>query len=323
MMAPMLPEKPDMETLPELVDDLDTAEISDAPTMLQAGVTWAESQGTTMPRQRTKVPGKRDVPRDALKFEPCRKCAGSGSYWRISSRGRRCFECNGTGNGLSLEPKTVRARERAKEREQTAIQGRIADAAAFRAAHPDIAAWWLANSNFEFARSTSAALDTHGSLTPGQLAGVRKCIDGQAERDALRAAERKAREVSMAGAGFDKLLGAFATAQRSGLKHPALVFERVCFKPAKKYPGSLYVTSGKSYDSAYYGRVDAQGKFSPMGGVSADLVAEVVAIGADPFGQAVAHGKRTGNCCCCGRGLTNAESIELGIGPICRDRWGL
>lgn len=34
--------------------------------------------------------------------------------------------------------------------------------------------------------------------------------------------------------------------------------------------------------------------------------------------EAVAFGKQFGFCCVCGRLLTNALSIELGIGPICR-----
>ena len=32
---------------------------------------------------------------------------------------------------------------------------------------------------------------------------------------------------------------------------------------------------------------------------------------------------KTGNCSCCGRHLENKESVELGIGPICRSKWGL
>jgi hypothetical protein len=37
--------------------------------------------------------------------------------------------------------------------------------------------------------------------------------------------------------------------------------------------------------------------------------------------DAQAFGKLYGWCCCCGRRLTNEESIELGIGPICRSKW--
>jgi hypothetical protein len=36
----------------------------------------------------------------------------------------------------------------------------------------------------------------------------------------------------------------------------------------------------------------------------------------------VAYGKRTGACSCCGRELTNGESIDRGIGPICAEKYG-
>ena len=36
--------------------------------------------------------------------------------------------------------------------------------------------------------------------------------------------------------------------------------------------------------------------------------------------QAKQYGKSTGVCVCCGRTLTNPDSIELGIGPICRSK---
>lgn len=33
--------------------------------------------------------------------------------------------------------------------------------------------------------------------------------------------------------------------------------------------------------------------------------------------------QHAGRCCCCGRELTNPESIDLGIGPECREKVGL
>lgn len=36
-----------------------------------------------------------------------------------------------------------------------------------------------------------------------------------------------------------------------------------------------------------------------------------------PEGYSIQH---EGKCCCCGRALTDPESIELGIGPICREK---
>jgi hypothetical protein len=42
-----------------------------------------------------------------------------------------------------------------------------------------------------------------------------------------------------------------------------------------------------------------------------------------PLAQAVASGHATGNCCFCGRDLSDARSVARGYGPICADRLGL
>lgn len=45
----------------------------------------------------------------------------------------------------------------------------------------------------------------------------------------------------------------------------------------------------------------------------------------DPYAAATAYGLQTGvcSCCsCCGRELTNKLSVELGIGPVCREKFG-
>lgn len=38
--------------------------------------------------------------------------------------------------------------------------------------------------------------------------------------------------------------------------------------------------------------------------------------------EAVKYGRETGICSCCGRTLTNSISKALGIGPICREKFG-
>ena len=51
------------------------------------------------------------------------------------------------------------------------------------------------------------------------------------------------------------------------------------------------------------------------------LTALLVAIEKDPEAAAVLHGKASGNCSVCGRDLTDPESIERGIGPICAGKY--
>ena len=103
-----------------------------------------------------------------------------------------------------------------------------------------------------------------------------------------------------------------------------MIFEAVTFKPAKaggKNHGSLYVTKDKSYGSTYYGKVSSEGRYDPSRDATPAIIAEVTRIGRDPLGAVLAHGIKTGQCACCGRELTNPESVERGIGPICYERY--
>jgi len=51
------------------------------------------------------------------------------------------------------------------------------------------------------------------------------------------------------------------------------------------------------------------------------LKAKLAAIEQDPEAAAVLYGKASGNCSICGRDLTDPESIERGIGPICAGKY--
>jgi uncharacterized protein DUF6011 len=192
--------------------------------------------------------------------------------------------------------------------------------AMFAEEQPEVVAWLAANPKFEFAVSLSAALDKYGYLTENQVAAVHRCI----ANDADRARKREAAAVSVAGAGFTALIAAFNKAAASGLKHPALTFENVTFKRAKdssKNPGCLYVCAGKRFGSEYFGKISPAGVFSPAFACPESVRDEVKRIGADPIGESVAHGRRTGNCACCNRPLTDKESVARGIGPVCAERF--
>jgi hypothetical protein len=51
--------------------------------------------------------------------------------------------------------------------------------------------------------------------------------------------------------------------------------------------------------------------------------ARVTDFAGEPEGQMRAAGRYFGHCCCCGKALTDPQSIELGIGPECRHRVGV
>jgi hypothetical protein len=53
--------------------------------------------------------------------------------------------------------------------------------------------------------------------------------------------------------------------------------------------------------------------------VEAKAVAEVCS---NPAAGAIAYGKAWGICAVCGLTLTNDESIQAGLGPVCRAKFG-
>ena len=61
----------------------------------------------------------------------------------------------------------------------------------------------------------------------------------------------------------------------------------------------------------------------PHEGCDSETIDRIRVISKDPMAAAQAHGHDTGNCSACGRLLTNELSVEIGIGPICRGRWGI
>ena len=44
---------------------------------------------------------------------------------------------------------------------------------------------------------------------------------------------------------------------------------------------------------------------------------------ADPLSAAVEYGRASGSCACCGKKLTDEQSMRLGIGPVCAKKYGL
>ena len=114
---------------------------------------------------------------------------------------------------------------------------------------------------------------------------------------------------------------ALTTAYVNGIKRPKLRLDGFVFSRAPdtgKNAGALYV---KTKSGEYLGKV-CEGMFHAVMTCSAATKTHIIEAAADPHKAAKAYGLKVGECSCCGRELTNKESIELGIGPICRDKFG-
>lgn len=249
--------------------------------------------------------------------EPCKKCRGTGRF--VGYTGRlmgQCYTCKGAGKRTFKTSADTRAAQR--------------NAAAARKGRKMLA-WIDANANewrwiaakaptFGFAQAMMQAVTQYGELTEKQLATVQRLMAQDAERQVQRAAERAERVANAPEVSVAAIETAFATAKGNGVKYPKLRLADFTFSPAgaaSKNAGAIYVKRGDEY----LGKVQ-DGKFQRVRACTAETEAKVVEVCADPRQAAVAYGKRFGACSVCGRELTNEDSIDAGIGPVCASKYG-
>lgn len=261
---------------------------------------------------------------------PCMSCAGTGKWQparrgayivgRENSRGEsKCFACKGTGSHTKPHAEAVREKAQAKaKREQGARNAQANRREAFEAANPGLLAWMFRQEWSAFLQEMARNVDTPRGLTDGQLAAVLNTKAKQEARRAEKAAEKAAGAVTVSLATIETM---FNAAREKGLKKLAYRAHGLVVSPAAatgKNPGAIYV---KTSGGEYLGKVTG-GKFLATSAASDTQKAALLAIAADPAGEARQYGKETGICCCCGRELTDKNSIEAGIGPVCADKWG-
>ncbi|AKF13671.1 hypothetical protein EPa61_85 [Pseudomonas phage EPa61] len=296
----------------DLGDDFATVEVNnEAPKTLEEASMGARPNSWKEPK---------------LYREKCPKCAGTGLYRGPSSYGRACFACGGVGYKEYKSSPEQRAKSRAKaaekriEKIQKAEQYRGLKIQAFEAAHPDIIEWWTDNS-FSFAQSLKDSLYRYGSLTENQIAAAKRAIENLAKhREKVAAQEAAAPTLDISG--IEK---AFEKAKDSGIKRPKMRLAGegeepliVVVKEASansRNAGSLYVLG-----DIYLGRITG-GKFIKSRDCTDTEYGDILKMFEKPMESAVAYGRKTGQCSCCGRELTNHASIEMGIGPICAGKF--
>ena len=159
-----------------------------------------------------------------------------------------------------------------------------------------------------FAASLVKWFEKRGSLTEDQTgSAVAMLMDIKAKK--AQRAEAPSVDLSNVVAMFNKA--------HEAIKTPKFRFEDLVISRAPDYgvnAGALYV----KIEGQYAGKVK-EGKWFG----SQDILSKLQQIADNPLESAVAYGRKTGNCACCGRDLTRHDSIERGIGPICAERFGL
>ena len=91
-----------------------------------------------------------------------------------------------------------------------------------------------------------------------------------------------------------------------------------------RFPGSINVTSSPRYGGEWYGRI-VDGRPDGWLAGRADVMDALDKLEAEPDMESMVakHALATGRCVVCGHELTNAESLERGIGPVCAKRVGI
>ena len=203
-----------------------------------------------------------------------------------------------------------------------------ADVAKWRQEHSDIAAWLDDRApSWGFAASLLQWLAGHGSLTVNQEIAARNAMNADKARAAARKADAQQRTAVAPVVTIEAIEQAFDRARGAGIKYPKLRLGDYVFKPAAshgKNPGAVYVTTRKQAgedEGEYLGKVTG-GRFLKVRSCTNEQESQVVAVCKDPKAAAIAYGKRFGSCAVCGRTLTDGESIDRGIGPVCADKYG-
>lgn len=90
------------------------------------------------------------------------------------------------------------------------------------------------------------------------------------------------------------------------------------------YAGSVMITDGGPYGSnRFYGRVSPTGEFVPGRNNTDEVTALLKMFAADPATVASRIGKQLGSCCFCGRKLNTTESLDVGYGSTCAQKYNL
>lgn len=263
-----------------------------------------------------------------LKY-PCHLCNGTGKFKgiRVHQDKSECFPCQGKGYFLTSLEHRKKARAKAQAKKATehkaksdALQVKrdawVAQHAALTTFIGEATKW------SEFAASLLDSILTKGVLSEGQLNAATSMMDKVKAKEQEKAAAQQEKHQSAPVIELTKINEMFDTVLNKGLKKPILRIGNIKISIAPAHgtnAGHLYVQDG----SEYAGKITPAGKYLATKSAPEGINEILVTLAADPLGTAIAHGKATGKCACCGRELTDPKSIELGIGPVCIQNWGL
>lgn len=125
----------------------------------------------------------------------------------------------------------------------------------------------------------------------------------------------------------------FQKARDQGLKYPKIRLEAEDgTKVVLRFSGGQFgkpsyigITDNASYHEGrrYFGRIDLDGRFTKAWQATPEVLKLINQLAEDPVGLAKLYGLKTSTCCFCARPLETSESVTMGYGPICAEKFGL
>jgi len=177
---------------------------------------------------------------------------------------------------------------------------------------PEPALKWMEKSTSSFAASLRVQFSRKGYLTDRQIQAVLRAISQDAERK-----ETKAEPPAESTPLMDALNAASKQGRRPRIHLGGFILTRA--PDDSRNPGAVYVTDQETKD--YLGKIVGT-SLEMRRSMSIEDVHTLTAAIQNPKEEAIKYGRSTGMCSCCGRELTNQESINAGIGPICQGKFG-
>lgn len=256
---------------------------------------------------------------------PCQSCGGSGNYRgvRVHQEKEKCFPCGGRGFFYQSEGDRMKSRAAAAKRKRSKVEVAME---IFNEENPGFVEILLEMSGWNaFAADLKAQYNAKGALSVNQVSAVLRMHSKALATRAAKAAEKALKETALKEMGgvvdLSEIHAMFSRASESGLKKPVYRAEGLILtlaKPSSPNFGAIYV---KRESGEYIGKVAAS-EFKPTWDAKPEDKETLLKIAENPSKVAKDYGKLVGRCSCCGKELTNKLSIELGIGPICADKWG-
>ena len=258
------------------------------------------------------------------KKHPCVRCGGTGNYKgvRVHQSRSDCFTCKGKGYFLSSQEDRQKAKANRLQKKE---EQKIANRRSFQKQYPEVYQYILekAQESNEFFLSLRDAVLKYGDLTEKQHQAVVNSIAREADYLDKKKEEAKPKaKVDLAG-----IRKPLTSAKETKLVKPVLrtideesekVFIFSLAKPDSKNPNFVYVKE----DGKYLGKISLDGEFFGWNTPKASVEA-LIRVSEDVSNATIKYGRKTGQCGCCGRGLTKEISILAGVGPVCADKYGI